>query len=527
MSWKSASSRAIDALPTNRSFYDRPVKHTYDVVVVGAGSAGATLASRLSEDTSRTVALVEAGPDYPEMSALPEGLRHGRASATLQLDLGIHDWSFVGRATDARPEMSVPRGRVTGGTSAVNGQIWLRGMPEDYEGWNDPRWRWSDVLGSFRSSEDDPELAQELHGRGGPIRVRRFPREEWVACARAFADACDGLGYAELRDFNDPEGEGFGAYTMNNPDGIRLSTAIAYLGPSRSRPNLSILPETLAHRVVFDGLCATGVEVEDATGAVSTIRGREIVLSAGAVGSPHLLMLSGVGPREQLEAAGVRVIRDLPGVGKNLQDHPIVYLAWKVREGNELSREDPIVQVALRYRSGGSPDRNDMWLTPCTIADLFLIVPGVYLPRSRGELSLVSADVRVQPRLDYRYLGDPRDRERLVEGIRLGLRVAGTAPLRDLLGDRLTPADTDLADDAALDEWVDRSVETSHHIACTCAMGPADDRHSVVDGEGRVHGVERLRVVDASIMPSIPRANTNASTIMVAERIAALMRDGA
>jgi choline dehydrogenase len=494
---------------------------TYDVVIVGAGSAGAALAGRLSDDPSRSVALIEAGPDYPEVSDLPEGIRHGRASATLKLDLGIHDWDFVGRATEARPEMSVTRGRVTGGSSAVNGQIWLRGMPEDYA-WGDELWTWEHVLRSFQASEDDPGLDEEIHGRGGPIRVRRYARENWVACARSFAEACRALGYNELSDLNDPDGNGFGAYTMNNPDEIRLSTAIAYLGPARGRPNLTIFADTLARRVLFNGNRAAGVEVEDASGAVSVISGNEVVLSAGAVGSPHLLMLSGVGPRDQLEPLGIPIVSDLPGVGKNLQDHPIVYMAWQVAEGNALTLEDPIVQVALRYTARGSHERNDMWLTPCTIADLFLIVPGVYLPYSRGELSLVSADVHVQPRLDYRYLTDARDRERLLEGIRIALRITEQAQFRDLLATRLAPTDEDLDSDEVLEAWLERSVETSHHISCTCSMGGPDEPLAVVDGEGRVRGVERLRVVDASIMPVIPRANTNASTIMLAERIAAL-----
>jgi len=311
---------------------------------------------------------------------------------------------------------------------------------------------------------------------------------------------------------------------MNNPDSIRVSTAIGYLGPARTRPNLTLLADTLARRVLFDGIRATGVEVESAEGEISTVSAREVVLSAGAVGSPHLLMLSGVGPRDQLDPLGIPVVRDLPGVGQNLQDHPIVYMAWRVTEGNALTPEDPIVQVALRYTAEGSPDRNDMWLTPCTISDLFLIVPCVYLPFSRGELRLTSADVRDQPLLDYRYLTDARDRERLLEGIRIALRLAEEAPLHDLLATRLSPADDDIASDEALAAWLERSVETSHHISCTCSMGPADDPLAVVDGEGRVHGVEGLRVVDASIMPVVPRANTNASTIMLAERIAPLVR---
>jgi choline dehydrogenase-like flavoprotein len=197
-------------------------------------------------------------------------------------------------------------------------------------------------------------------------------------------------------------------------------------------------------------------------------------------------------------------------------------MAWQVAEGSALTPEDPIVQVALRYTARGSQHRNDMWLTPCTIANLFLIVPGVYQPFSRGELTLTSADVHVQPRLDYRYLTDERDRERMLEGIRLALRLTEHPQFRDLLATRLTPTDDDLDSDEALEGWVERSVETSHHISGTCSMGRPHDPLAVVDGEGRVHGIEGLRVVDASIMPVIPRANTNASTIMLAERIAAL-----
>jgi choline dehydrogenase len=500
----------------------------FDVVIVGAGSAGAALAARLTEDPARTVLLVEAGPDYPELEQLPDALRIGRATATLDPGLGIHDWRFVARATAEAPEMQVIRGKATGGSSAVNGQIFLRGMPDDYDGWRElgnDGWGWSDVLPFFLAAEADRDYRDPLHGSDGPIGVRRYREESWTAPTRAFVAACRAAGFADCPDANTPGSAGVGPWPMNNPDGIRVSTALGYLPAARGRDNFTLRADTLTRRVVLDGGRAAGVELEDSAGGVSTVTAGEVVLSAGAIGTPQLLMLSGVGPREQLDAVGIPVAHELPGVGQSLRDHPMAYLSWQLAPEAAVGPDDPLVQAVVRY-SSGSDVTNDAWITGLGISDLLFVVAGVHAPRSTGELRLVSPDVRVQPSLDYRYLSDERDYDRLLAGVRLVLELARHDEIRRIAVAQLNPTPEQAADDDELAAWVRRSVTTSHHVSGTCRMGGAGDPEAVVAPDGRVHGVERLRVVDASIFPRIPRAPTNATTVMVAERIAALMRDG-
>jgi choline dehydrogenase-like flavoprotein len=312
--------------------------------------------------------------------------------------------------------------------------------------------------------------------------------------------------------------------------------AIAYLDPARHRLNLTIKGKIMVRRILFDGTRAVGVEVESG-GERFTVEGEQIVLSGGAIGSPHVLLLSGVGPGAQLQSVGVPVVYDLPGVGQNLRDHPSAAVLYRAK-GPKPEVQAPSIQVGLRYTVEGSYLQNDMQISPMLMTsehrpihvpisddDNYLgISCSLQLALSAGELRLTSPDPHVQPWLDYRHLTDPFDTERLRKAIRLAIRLAAHPTFQDLLRDRVSPTDTDLASDQALDAWLMRNIGTSHHICGTCKMGPASDPMAVVDQYGRVHGLDNLRIADASIMPDCIRANTNATTIMIGERVADFLK---
>ena len=511
----------------------------YDDIIVGGGSAGAVLAARLSEEPSRRILLLEAGPDYATLKRTPNDLRDA-----WRMSLEAHDWGLSAEAVPGRA-IPFPRGRVIGGSSAVNATIALRGVPADYDEWatlGNDAWSWAKVLPSFRRLEDDPDGAEELHGRRGPIAISRWRRNELIPTQLAFLEVCRRLGFNEVADQNHPEATGVGSFPQNRRGRLRLSTAIAYLLPARKRRNLVIRPHCLVNRVLVADDRALGVEL-DADGEPQPVYGRRITIAAGAIGTPAILMRSGIGPKDALLELGIEPVLDLPGVGANLIDHPVTRLLLVPKPGS-CDLETPLAQVVLRYTAPGSNEFNDMQQVIFSHVDLARIggeqavrAVGAPLaiglpvalerPHSRGRLSLASTDPHMHPLVELNYTAEPEDLRRLVEGVRLAWQLAHEPEIARHVERVALLTEETMGSEEALRGYVRATVTTQFHPCGTARIGPAEDPMAVIDPYCRVRAIPNLRVVDASVMPTIPRANINLTCIMIGERVAEWMRDEA
>ena len=506
---------------------------TYDTIVVGAGSACTVVAARLSQDPSRSVLLLEAGPDYATLEETPEEIRRAlprdmKLAARMLGPQSPHDWAYTARATDKLDGIPIPRGRIVGGSSSVNSSIFLRGLQADYDTWaseGNDKWSYERLLPYLRDIEADADFDDDFHGKDGPIPVTRFGEKTWAVEQDSFYRACLSAGYPHCADHNNPYSTGVGPLPLNISDGIRWSTPIAYLNHHRSRPNITIMSESLVRRVLIEDGRAAGVEIEHRD-ELSRIHSKEVILSAGAIATPQLLMLSGIGPVDGLEGVGALVVHDLTGVGRNLWDHPQIAVTFRTIGDPTVDESAPRLQVGLRYTASGSGLRNDMFILPARFTSHatfdpvaqgspgLTLVSCLYLERSVGKLRLRSTNPHQQPYIDFNYLADPFDRSRLREGVRLCAELGAMGEFSRLVEQRTHPDDDQLISDGTLDDWMARNVRTSHHAAGTCKMGPESDSMAVVDQHGKLHGIDGLRVADASIMPSGIRANTHLTAVV-------------
>ncbi len=504
----------------------------YDIIIVGAGSAGCALAARASEDPNRRVLLLEAGPDYPDLAVTPKDLVNSHNNSYTR-----HDWGLEHEPTRGH-KMAFPRGRVVGGSSAVNTTIALRGMPEDYDEWAQLGalgWDWHSVLPAFCRLERDLDYgAASYHGDAGPISIRRYPPDELLPQHQAFLARASELGYPECPDANDPETYGAGPQPMNKLGRLRVSCAVGYLAPARIRPNLSIQADTLVRRLLVENGRCCGVEVEftDEGGdsQASEIRAPLVVLAAGALMSPAILLRSGVGPRASLESHGIEVVADAPGVGANLRDHPALALSATVKDPALIDFDAPIIQTILRYTCEGSAKRNDLQIEQFSFSGrrsgppMFGIAAVLEYQYGAGELRLSSADPHAAPIIDNRFCEDERDTERLVRCFRDALAFTQSGPIADMIETVTFPRDVASLTDDDIADLCKRFSGSGYHPSGTVKMGPADDAYAVLDEHGCCRFLDGLVVADASIMPTVPRANTNLTAIMIGEQIGEWLR---
>ena len=500
----------------------------FDVVVVGAGPAGCVLANRLTEELDRSVCVLEAGPDYgPDPAGWPADLR----DPTL-VWYQSHSWGYQHAGRPPSRPLPLPRARVVGGSSTVNACYWLRGSAADYDGWaalGNPGWSFAELLPWFRRAEADP-LGGPLHGTDGPVPVFRAAEADLTTVDRAFLAAARALGVGDQADFNGAPAQrpGVGPMPKNLAGGVRMNAAFTYLNQARSRPNLTLVADVLVDRVMVEGGRAVGIRTSDGR----VVGGREVVLCAGAYGSPAVLLRSGIGPPAHLQQLGIPVVADLPGVGEGLLDHPFLLpgtlQSWAIRPQHAPAAR-VLTQLAIKARSRQVRDEIDLHLYEGQRFDdqrgrwvLYLAV-SLMDARCRGRVRLTSPDPAATLDIDHRYFSELADLDAMCDGVELALRLVATPPLAEVLepGSGFTPP---AGGRDGLRAWIRDQAGTTFHPCSTCRMGPASDPDAVVDHAGRVHGLAGLRVADAAIFPTSPRANLHCTVVAAAEKLADAIR---
>ena len=525
--------------------------NSYDYIIVGAGSAGCVLANRLSEDKSNRVLLVEAGgSDQHIFVQMPTAL-------SFPMNMKRFNWYFD---SEIEPHvnnrvMHCPRGKGLGGSSSINGMVYVRGNAYDYEQWVEhgaKGWGYQDCLPYFKRAETWMNGEDDYRGGSGPIGTNNGNNMTMNPLYHAFIEAGKQAGYPETKDYNGYQQEGFGPMHMTVKGGVRSSTSREYLRPVMNRSNLDVMSKTMTSRILMESKKAVGIEILNGSSIDRIHANKEVILSAGSVGSPQLLQLSGIGPKSVLDNAGVETIHDLPGVGENLQDHLEVYFQFRCKQPITLNGKLGLISKGLigtrwmlfksglgatnhfescafiRSKAGVKwPDIQYHFLPAAMRYDGnaafdghgFQVHVGPNKPDSRGHVRIKSASALDKPSILFNYLKEQKDVEDWRACIRLTREIINQPAMDEFRGDEIQPG-VDITSDEAIDDWVKDNVESAYHPSCTCKIGSSEDPMTVVDTDCKVIGIENLRVVDSSIFPTIPNGNLNAPSIMVGEKAA-------